>query len=330
MFGVSSQLRSVIEWSNPNPEAVFERWTESGDEIKNASKLIVGPGQGCVFVYEGRVESVFTTQGLYELRTANIPFWTTVTKLMQGFRSEHKVGLYFFKTAQLTNLKWGTPTPVKYEDPTYRFPVGLRAFGNFSIEIQKPDWFFTNVAATHELYTASELRELLCSRIVQPMTDVFAQSKFTYTEIDGKRNELALKLTQSLNADFDKLGFILSDFRIEGTVFDDDTMKRINRIADMSAEAQAANAAGVSYVQLQQLQALRDAAQNPGGAGAIMGMGVGVGMAQQVGALAGGLAGDLAGDDPATRIRKLGDLLKQGLISQAEFDAKKKEILEKM
>ncbi|WP_305807734.1 SPFH domain-containing protein, partial [Staphylococcus epidermidis] len=135
-----------------------------------------------------------------------------------------------------------------------------------------------------------------------------------YTEIDGKRNELALKLTQSLNADFDKLGFILSDFRIEGTVFDDDTMKRINRIADMSAEAQAANAAGVSYVQLQQLQALRDAAQNPGGAGAIMGMGVGVGMAQQVGALAGGLAGDLAGDDPATRIRKLGDLLKQGLI----------------
>ena len=49
--------------------------------------------------------------------------------------------------------------------------------------------------------------------------------------------------------------FILSDFRIEGTVFDDDTMKRINRIADMSAEAQAANAAGVSYAQLQQLQA---------------------------------------------------------------------------
>src|SRR4051812_31086764 len=123
MFG--NQLRSVIEWSNANPEAVFERWTENGEEIKNASKLIVGPGQGCVFVYEGRVESVFTTQGLYELRTANIPFWTTITKLMQNFKSEHRVGIYFFKTAQITNLKWGTPTPVKYDDPTYKFPVGL-------------------------------------------------------------------------------------------------------------------------------------------------------------------------------------------------------------
>lgn len=326
MFGISNQLRSVIEWSNPNPEAVFERWTESGEEIKNASKLIVGPGQGCIFVYEGRVESVFTSQGLYELRTANIPFWTTITKFMQGFRSEHRVGLYYFKTAQLTNLKWGTPTPVKYEDPTYKFPVGLRAFGNFSIEIQKPDWFFTKIVASHELYTATELRELFCSRIVQPMTDVLAVSKYTYTEVDSHRNELAVKLTQGLNAEFDKLGFILSDFRIEGTVFDDDTMKRINRIADMSAEAQAANAAGVSYAQLQQLQALRDAAKNPGGAGTIMGMGLGMGMGQQVSAV----AGAAMAEDPTLRLKKLGDLLKQGLINQAEYDAKKKEILEKI
>jgi membrane protease subunit (stomatin/prohibitin family) len=245
---------------------------------------------------------------------------------MQGFRSEHRVGLFFFKTAQLTNLKWGTPTPVKYEDPTYKFPVGLRAFGNFSIEIQKPDWFFTKIVASHERYTATELRELFCSRIVQPMTDVLAVSKYTYTEVDSHRNELAVKLTQGLNSDFEKLGFILSDFRIEGTVFDDDTTKRINRIADMSAEAQAANAAGVSYAQLQQLQALRDAAKNPGGAGTMMGMGVGLGMGQQVGAIAAtGMP-----EDPTQRLRKLGDLLKQGLISQAEFDTKKKEILEKL
>ncbi|MGZ3658560.1 MAG: SPFH domain-containing protein [Bdellovibrionota bacterium] len=322
MFG-SSQLRSVIEWSNPSPEAVFERWTENGEEIKNASKLIVGPGQGCIFVYEGKVEAVYTAQGLYDLRTANIPFWTTITKFMQGFRSEHRVGLFFFKTSQLANQKWGTPAPVKYEDPTYKFPVGLRAFGNFSIEIQKPEWFFTKIVASHELYTATELRELLCSRIVQPMTQVFADSKLTYTEVDSHRNELAVKLTQSLNADFTTLGFILSDFRIEGTVFDDDTMKRINRIADVSAEAQAASAAGVNYAQMQQLQALRDAANNPGGAGTIMGMGVGMGLGQQAFGMAAG------GEDAATRLQKLGMLLKQGLISQAEFDAKKKEILEK-
>lgn len=327
MWGsVKQQLRSVIQWTNPSAEAVFEQWTGNGDEIKNASKLIVGPGQGCVFVYEGRTEAVFTQQGVFDLRTANVPFWTTVTKFMQAFQSEHKVGIYFFKTTQLANQKWGTPSVVKYEDPKYKFPVGLRAFGNFSVQIKNPTWFFQQIVGRDELYTATELRELFTSRIIQPMTDVFAESKLTYTEIDAHRNELALKLTETLNHEFDKLGFELVDFRIEGTSFDDDTMKRINRIADMSAESQAAATAGVSYAQLQQLQALRDAAKNPGGAGMVMGMGVGLGMGQQVGALAGGAMPE----DPAQRLKKLTDLFNQNLISKDEFEAKKKEILSQL
>jgi membrane protease subunit (stomatin/prohibitin family) len=331
MWGtVKSQLRSVIQWS-PSSDSIYEQWTGNGDEIKNASKLIVGPGQGCIFVYEGKVQGVYTQAGIVDLKTANIPFWTTVTKFMQGFVSEHKVGLYFFRTTQLVDLKWGTPSVIKYEDPKYHFPVGLRAFGNFSVQIQEPAWFFQQIVGAHELYTASELRELFTSRVLQPMTDVFAQSHFTYTEIDAHRNELALSLSKGLNGDFEKLGFKLVDFRLEGTSFDDDTMKRINRIADMSAESQAAGAAGVSYAQLQQLQALRDAAKNPGGAGMVMGMGVGLGMGQQMGAVAGAGFGQSGADaDPGVRLKKLTDLMTQGLISKDEFEAKKKEILSKL
>jgi membrane protease subunit (stomatin/prohibitin family) len=330
MWGsVKNQLRSVIEWTDVSPNAVFEKWSANGDEIKNASKLIVGPGQGCVFVYEGRIQGIHTDQGIVDLRTQNIPFWTTISKVMQGFVSEHKVGLYFFKTTQLVDIKWGTPSVVKYEDPKYKFPVGLRAFGNVSLQIQKPEWFFQQIVGAAELYTTSELRELLNSRIIQPLTDVFAQSHFTYTEIDSHRNELAVTLTTALNQDVDKLGFKLVDFRLEGTSFDEDTMKRINRIADMSAESQAANTAGVSYAQLQQLQALRDAAKNPGGAGMVMGMGVGMGMGQQIGGLAGAVVGGQS-DEPVARLKKLSDLLAQGLISQDEFDSKKKEIISKI
>ena len=142
---VKSQLRSVIEWTNPSPETIFEKWSGNGDEIKNASKLIVGPGQGCIFVYEGKVQAVYTESGMVELRTANIPFWTTITKFMQAFVSEHKVGLYFFKTSQLVDIKWGTNSTIKYEDPKYKFPVGLRAFGNFSMIIREPGQFFTGI-----------------------------------------------------------------------------------------------------------------------------------------------------------------------------------------
>jgi len=102
-------------------------------------------------------------------------------------------------------------------------------------------------------------------------------------------------------------------------------MRRINRIADVNAEAQAASAAGVSFAQLQQLEALRAAAGNPGAGGAGMAMAVGMGMAGAVASPVTAAAPD--GDDAATKLKKLKSLLDQQLITQAEYDAKKKEIL---
>ena len=319
---LKNQLRSVIEWKSPSAAALFERWSESGDEIKNASKLIVGPGQGCVFVYEGRVEGIYGEPGMIDLRTGNLPFVTTLARVMQAFQSEHKVGLYFFKTTKVLNLKWGTASLIKYEDPKYKLPVGLRAFGNYSMRITDPGLFFRDVVGGRNLFLIDDIRESLNARIEQPLADYLAESHLSYTEIDPKREEIAAALAGKLAAEFAQLGFALEDFRIQGTSFDEDTMRRINRIADLSAEAQAASSAGVSFTELQQLAALRDAARNQGTAG--NGMALAVGMN-----LAGAVAHPGGGDthDPAASLRRLKSLLDQGLITADEFETKKKEIL---
>ncbi len=330
MWGhIKNQLRSVIEWVNPSGDVLFENWSTNSEEIKNASKLIVGPGQGCIFVYEGRVEAVYTQAGIVELATANIPFWTTITKVMQAFQSEHKVGLYFFKQSQIVNLKWGTPTVIKYLDPKYQFPVGLKVFGNFSVQIEKPEWFLQNIMTTKNIFTTGELRDVIVSRLMQPLTDYLAQAQYSYVDIDPHRNEIGTALIQVTQIDFQNLGFQLTDFRIEGTSFDDDTMKRINLIADTSAETQAASAAGLSYAQLQQLEALKLAAKNPGGAGMAMGMGVGIGFGQQVGTGMIGSSG-VGSDEMTTRLKKIKEWLDQGLITQDDYEVKKKEIMSKV
>src|SRR5690606_41691029 len=82
---IRRQLRSVIEWEDPGEAELFRKWSGNGDEIKNASKLIAAPGQGCIFVYEGRIRQVIDREGLVEIPTANIPFWTTLTRFMQAF-----------------------------------------------------------------------------------------------------------------------------------------------------------------------------------------------------------------------------------------------------
>ena len=46
------QMRSVIEWKEQDTNILFHRLETSTDEIKNSSKLIVAPGQGCLFTTE--------------------------------------------------------------------------------------------------------------------------------------------------------------------------------------------------------------------------------------------------------------------------------------
>lgn len=328
--GVKRQLRSVIEWNNPGGDELFYRWGENGDEIKNASKLIVGPGQGCIFVYEGKVVSVIEEEGMSSLQTQNIPFWTTVTKFMQAFESEHKVGLYFFKRTRILDQKWGTLSPIKYDDPKYKFPLALMAYGNYSFKIEDPKLFFVNVLGPQEYYRVRDFREMMLSRVNQPISDFLASAKFSYAQIDSEREEISQALGENLEKDFLKLGFSLTDFRIEGTDFDEVTQERINKIADITAEKYGADAAGVSFSELQKLEAMKDAANNQvGAAGLMMGMGVG-------GRLAGSVLqpeNTRANQSPKNlkeRLLELKELFDSELISEDEYSAKKRSILEEL
>jgi len=331
--GLRRQMRSVIQWDDPAPEVLFARWTDNGDEIKNASKLIVGPGQGCIFVYEGKVEAVIEQECLVDLKTENVPFWTTVSKFMQLFVSEHKVGIHYCRMAKVLDQKWGTASPVRYDDPKYGLPVGLSAYGNYSFRIRDPRWFFVNVVGGAALFTVEDFRRVMNDRIVQPLADHLAEARHSYAEIDAQREEIAAGMQRRLGADFRQLGFEITDFRIEGTGFDAETVRRIGRIADLSAEARAAGAAGLDYARVQQLEAMREAARNEGGgAGVGMGLGAGLGFGQMMaGAMGGaGAAPAPAAGDAAARLEQLGKLRAAQLISEEEFLAKKKEILDRL
>ncbi|MBI5559610.1 MAG: SPFH domain-containing protein [Deltaproteobacteria bacterium] len=332
---IKRQLRSVIEWHDANPHALFYQWSDNGDEIKNASKLIVGPGQGCIFVYEGKIRTVLEDECLVQLETANIPFWTTISKFMQAFESEHKAGIYFFRKTKVLNQKWGTLSAIKYEDPKFKFPVGLKAFGNYSYRITDPRSFFVNVVGSHNVFSIEDFREIMADRIIPPLADFLAESRFSFTDIDANRNEIAQGMFLRLQADFGNLGSEITDFRIEGTDFDEETLKRINRIADMAAEAQAAAVVGLDFAAVQQVAAMRDAAKNEGGgAGLGLGLGAGMGMGQKMAQAMGDnfpsqpRENHPASNDPLEKLAQLKKMHEAALITDAEFVAKKKDILD--
>ena len=328
IFG--NQLSKVIRWDNADSTMLWYKYPSKRDEIINASKLIVAPGQGCILVYEGQIADVIETEGSFNLETDNHPFITTLTKLRQNFESEHKLDIYFFRRAQIINQHWGTPSPIKFIDSTYNIPVELGLNGNFSYRIAEPRHFFTQIIGTRtELYT-NEMSAVITERILQLVANVINEKRYSYTEIDGKLDDIAHDIAAKTNNEYTEMGLCLTDFRIVGTQFDEQTQERIGRVADISADIKAAEQAGLSYTELEKLRALRDAARNEGGlAGTGLQLGVGMELGKKFNEQTDRFI-SAGNSDAAEKLRKLKILLDEKIISQADFDTKKQEILSKM
>ncbi len=318
------QLRTVVEWKEQNGQLLFHLMETTTDEIKNASKLIVAPGQGCVVVYDGKVSGVLTEPDVYSMETANHPFITSLLNLAQRSESEHKMRFYFFRTAEMVNVLWGTASPVKYIEPDYKLPVTLGACGNFSIKIADAERMFTTLLGTMSNYSVADAQELVSSRIVAPLSSFLAEKAYPYREVDSHLMDLSNELKERTAAELEQLGLELTDFRVNSVTFDEDTMERIGRIANMTAEQRAAAEVDLDYVSMQKLEALRDAARNEGGlAGAGLQLGAGVQLAKDV-------FKTQAADDSTERLRKLKKLLDEQLITEEEYEKKKNEIISQL
>ena len=325
------QLNTVVEWTDQETSILFKKIdTPNEDEIKNASHLIVAPGQGCIMVYEGKVQGVITDPGRYSLATDNHPFITTLIKFYQAFESEHKMRIYFFRTAELLNLRWGTASPIKYMDSTYKFPVEVGVYGNFALKLINSENFFSNLMGSKDEFTANDLREVVVARIIPLLSSYLAQSSYSYLNIDAHLSLISSEMKEKSQATFSELGLELTDFRIESTSFDEESCERINKIAGMTAEALSAAEVGLDYVHLEKLRALRDAARNEGGlAGAGLQVGAGFELSKSLMTEKEKLINE-GEADPITQLKKLKTLLDEEIITKEEFDEKKKELLAKL
>ncbi len=324
------QLSQVIEWKNQDTGLLVYKFPSENDELKNASKLIIALGQAVILIYEGEIVDHIEKNGIYELESDNHPFITTLLKLRTRFESEHKMKVYFYRTSETVNLSWGTSQAIKYVDPVYKMPVSLGANGSFSFRIVDPIYLFQNVVGAKDIYTVDDAKNLLQSRFPPSISSVLAKSLISYQEIDSKLPELSNEIKEFLNAEAANLGLALTDFKVNGTMFDEGTIERIERVADITADSMAASEGGLTYVELEKLKALRDAARNEGGlAGAGLQLGVGmeigktfnVAKEEQLNAPA---------VDAVTKLQQLKLLLNEEIITQEEFDVKKKEWLAKL
>ena len=265
------QLLSVIEWKDENKEVLASRFEHSNrEEIMNSSTLVVRPSQMAVFVHKGQIADVFKP-GTYKLSTENIPVITKLASLPTGFNSPIKAEVYFLNTKQIIGQKWGTSNPIMMRDKEFG-SVRLRTFGVYSFKIENAKAFVEELLGTNSMYHASEVCEQIKPILVQAFSDAVSESGLSALDLASNYNELAELVKGQSKAKLSTLGIKLCSLVIENISLPEEVEKALDERTKLGVLEDKMG----TFAQYQAAQAIRDAAQNEGGAN-LAGMGVGMG-----------------------------------------------------
>ena len=328
---IKNELIEVIEWVESDGDTVLWKFPDKDNNIKHGAQLTVRDAQQAIFIDEGQIADVFDP-GRITLYTANMPILTTLRSWKHGFDSPFKVDVYFVSTKQFTNLKWGTPNPIILRDPQFK-QVRVKAYGVYFIRIKDPKLFFTEFAGTAPILKISTIEDRLRDIVSPKFAEALAEANVSVLDMVSNYSELGDNIAPTLQAELDPFGIELTKFQITSTSLPKeveefyDKMTNMNMVEDLD-----------KFTQFQQAEAIEKAAENPsGGAGEGIGIGVGLGMAKMFMDKQGKeeKSDDKSAKEPTKEeiiglLKELGELKEAGILTEDEFNEKKKELLARL
>jgi membrane protease subunit (stomatin/prohibitin family) len=283
---ITGEFIDIIEWTEPSQNEILSyRFTRYKNEIKNGAKLIVREGQAAAFVKEGQLADV-KGPGTYTLDTKNMPILSTILGWKYGFESPFKAEVYFVSTRQWTDQKWGTQNPVMLRDPEFG-PVRLRAFGSYAFKVTDPATFLRELVATDPSFEAYEVTAQFRNAIVSRFVDALGSARIPMLDLAGNYEKVSKVALEKISPELAKMGITLTQFFVENVSLPPEVEAALDKRSQMGILGNLDQ-----YAKFQSAEAIRDAANNPGGvAGLGAGLGAGVAIGGQMGAAIAGAAG---------------------------------------
>ncbi len=324
---LSKQFVDVIDWVEQPGDLGF-RYPMQDREIQNGAQLTVREGQVAFFYNEGQIADAFKP-GMHTLETANLPLLTALQNWDKGFKSPFKADVYFFSQKEQAGLKWGTAQPITVRDKEFG-PLRIRAFGSYSFRVEDVPVFAVKLMGTLGHVTVSDIEPQLKGAIATAMATALGGADIAFIDLAANQAALSEKLKSAVDAAFAAWGLSCCTFFVESVSLPEEVQKYLDKASSMRVVGDLDR-----FVKFQSADAIEAAAANPGGMGGI-GAGAAAGMAigqAMMGSMAGATAAPAAGgggDDAFAQIEKLHRLMTVGAITQAEFDAKKAELLSRV
>ncbi len=291
-----ARIFDVIEYPNEMKEELVHRFPEEGSgDYRIGSQVIVRESQAAVFFRDGQALDSFGP-GRHTIATANIPKVVDFIGKAFGDRTPFTAEVYFVAMREFLDRKWGTPQPIVMETPGVGLGwLLLQSHGTYAYEIEDPLQFVSQVVGQQGNYRTSDIENDLKSRLLRSMTDMLGEMKGSYKTIQdllGLIEEIGAGVRAKVQPDFEARGLTLKAFVVSTMT---PSKKSAEELRDMGLLDMA------TYTQLQAADAMRDAAQNPGGgAGLTAGIGAGIGIGNVMSnALAGAQQPQAQGAAPA-------------------------------
>jgi membrane protease subunit (stomatin/prohibitin family) len=335
---IKKQFIDVLQWNEETEGVLAWRFPMQDFEIQNGAILNVRESQVAVFVNEGVIADVFGP-GTHKLTTQTLPVLTNLKNWDKLFDSPFKSDVYYFSTRVQTGRKWGTPQPITIRDKDFDM-IRVRAFGMYSYRIADARKFFTEISGTREIYTRDEVEDQLRGIMLATMATSLGSSNVAFLDMAANQALMAQQVKGDLATAFSRYGVGLDEFNVASVSLPEELQAALDeRIgAGMKGGLSADKMGG--FTKFQVASSIPLAAQNEGG---LAGMGAGLGAGVAVGqAMAQGLSGAFSAAPAAAapaapaqesiedRLQKLKGLLDKGLISAADYDSTKAELLKKL
>ncbi|HEY2685444.1 MAG TPA: SPFH domain-containing protein [Steroidobacteraceae bacterium] len=325
---IKKQFIDILQWNEDTEGVLAWRYPMQDYEIQYGGSLTVRESQVAVFINEGKIADVFGP-GMYKLTTQTLPVLTYLKNWDKLFESPFKSDVYFFSTRLQTGRKWGTPQAITVRDADFGM-VRLRAFGMYSYAIADAKKFFTGISGTRASYTRDDLEEQLRGILVSTMGSALGASNKPFLDMAANQTLMANEVKDAIAQAFDKYGLALDVFNVQSINLPEDLQEALDKRIAMGMAGDLNK-----FTQYQVANAIPLAAQNEGGvagigAGISAGVALGQTMAQGLSAAQRPNAPPGTAADPEARLGQLKSLLDKGLISAADFESAKTEVLKKL
>lgn len=332
----------------PTKNSRGSQYNASNNVISNGSKIYIPENTAAFIFSQAGIEEIITTPGGYEYQNGHKSILNgdgITNSILKQVKERVRFGghasvqkqIAFVNLREIRDMKFGTKGPLVYNDLFYGTDLEVLAFGSFSLKIVDAEKFIKNfVPANVNFYSFNDkkTRAQVLSEFLQSFVEALNSLSISYriSQLPSQAGEIAAKISDAnSNAGTwkDRFGFELVKVGIENIEFSPESRELVKQYSSNKMNLKAYEDISQRSSNIAAQQKIAQGIQDNGlesGAGMIFGLNVSQGLNPENASTIGSKP-EMSLDEQINAVRNLKALFDEGILSQDEFNVKKKEIM---